>query len=135
MARTTSKGFKVWNLSTDPYNHQDLVDNWDLLDELLSGTSETGAAKSVQSISTFTPGVGGPESPVAAGDVAVTNAVVDGYAAWTLFKYDGSNWRPIGPVEVQSSVPGSNLFSGRLVVLSAAASNFQAWSLIGINRS
>jgi hypothetical protein len=40
MARTTAKGFYVWDLTTDSFSHTQLAANWDLLDSLPSCVSK-----------------------------------------------------------------------------------------------
>lgn len=130
MARTTSKGLTVWNLTTDPFDHNQLAANWDLIDSLFSQSG-----KAIQTVSTLTPGAGGPQTPLNAGDLVMTNSTVGGFPAWTLLRYDGSGWESVGPIEVQSSLPVSNLYNGRVVVLSAATTNFSAWTAVRYNGS
>ena len=126
MAQTTTHGLKVWNLSTDAYNHNDLVTNWNLV-ETLFGSS----GKSLQSINNLTAGsANGPQTPLAAGDVAITTTTVENFPPYTLILYNGTDWVTVGHVEVSATLPTLHLYDGRFVLLTASVSNFQAYSLV-----
>src|SRR4051794_4646662 len=117
--RLTSKGLKVWNLTTDPFSHQDLADNWDLLDSLLNT-----APTSVEVRATL------PTTGLTAGRLCMLSVAVSGFAAWTLVRYDGSAWRAVGPFEILPAVPTVGNYAGRIIILSATDSGFSAWSVI-----
>ena len=122
MARQTSKGFYVWDLTTDAFSHAQLAANWDLADSLFD--QSINPAKQVEISATV------PASGNFAGRVVMLNAATGGFAAWTMIRYDGANWRPIGPFEILPSVPVSGNFAGRVIILSAANGGFDAWSMI-----
>lgn len=123
MARTTSKGLFVWDLTTDTFNHTQLAANWDLLDSYLVGFDTTTKLPKRLNTSTTIPGSG------TAGDLVMITATTGGYQPYTLMKYDGSNYRPVS-YEITPTVPSSGNFAGRLVMLSAADSGFNAWDLV-----
>lgn len=123
MARTTSKGLYVWDAATDSFNHNQLASNWDTIDSYLASfDSGTKQIKRVQLVSTV-PGSG------TAGDVCMLTATNGGFQPYTLLRYDGANWRPVG-YEIVPAIPTSGLFAGRVVILSAAAGSFNAWDMI-----
>lgn len=123
MARVTSKGLYAWDFATDSFNHNQLVANWDLIDSYLVGfDTTTKLPKRVQTVTTV-PGSG------TAGDLCMLTATNGGFQPYTLLKYDGSNWRPVG-YEIVPAVPISGLFAGRIVILSAASGSFNAWDMI-----
>lgn len=122
MALTTSKGFFVWNLTTDPFSHTQLAANWELLDTLLSNPPS-----SVQISTTV------PSSGTFAGELVMLSAATSGFPAWTLIRYDGSNWRAVGPLEILPAVPSSGNYAGRVVVLSSSSGGFSAWNVIIYN--
>lgn len=122
MARQTAKGFYVWDLTTDSFSHAQLAANWDLLDSLLSTASQ-----SVQTLAAV------PSTGNFAGRLVMLSAADSGFPAWTMVRYDGSQWRPIGPLEIQPAVPTLGNYAGRVVILSAASSGFSQWSVIGYN--
>lgn len=123
MARITSKGLYVWDLTTDSFNHTQLAANWDLVDSYLVGFDTTSKLPKRLNISTTVP-VGGT-----AGDLVMLTTAVGGYQPYTLLRYDGTNYRPLG-YEIVPAVPTSGNYAGRLVVLSAADSGFNAWDVI-----
>lgn len=126
MARTTTSGFKVWNLTTDTYNHQDLADNWDLLETLI-----TRSGKNIQAVNNLTGGAAnGPRNTVAQGDLAVTTTTVENFPSGTLIQYTGSDWKTVGPVEVVATLPTQHNYTGRVIFLTASVSNFIANSLL-----
>jgi hypothetical protein len=116
--RTTSRGFTVFDLSTDQYDHTKVASNWDLADSLLGQS-----ANSVQTLPTL------PTSGLFPGELVMLSAANSSFPAWTLLRYDGTSWHTVG-YEIQPTVPVSNLYPGRLVLLSAASGAFTAWSLI-----
>lgn len=118
MAQVTPKGFYVWNLTTDPFSHTQLAANWNLLDALLDA-----APQEVDMSATL------PGAPFA-GQVVMLTAATGGFAAWTIVRYDGANWRAVGPFEVLPALPTLNNVAGRVVVLSAASGGFDAWSMV-----
>jgi hypothetical protein len=119
MARTTAKGFYVWDLTTDSFSHTQLAANWDLLDSLLGASA-----------SSLTPSAVVPTSGNFAGRLVMLTASDSGFAAWTIIRYDGSAWRAVGPFEILPAVPTAGNYAGRIVILSAADSGFSAWSVI-----
>lgn len=119
MARTTAKGFYVWDLTTDSFSHTQLAANWDLLDSLLNT-----AATQVTASATV------PVSGNFAGRLVMLTAATGGFAAWTMIRYDGSAWRAVGPFEILPAVPSVGNYAGRILILSAADSGFNAWSVI-----
>lgn len=118
MARTTSKGLHVWDLSTDAYDHTQLAANWDTIDTLL------GSPATSMQILAAVPGSGN-----FAGRLVMLSASDSGFQPWNLIRYDGSAWRAIG-YEIQPAVPTLSNFAGRIVVLSSASGGFNAWDVI-----
>lgn len=122
MARVTPKGFYVWDLTTDSFSHSQLAANWDLADSLLdSAPDQLETTATVPTTGNF------------AGRLVMLTAADSGFAAWTVLRYDGSAWRPVGPLEILPAVPTQGNFPGRLVVLSAASGGFSPWTVIGYN--
>jgi hypothetical protein len=123
MARTTTKGLYVWDLSTDAFNHVQLAANWDLVESYWVGfDSGTKLPKRINTSATVP--VGGT-----AGDVVMLTATTGGYDAYTIMRYDGTNWRPVG-LERLASVPVAGNFAGRVVMLTTANGGFNAYDLI-----
>jgi hypothetical protein len=118
MARVTSKGLYVFDLSTDQYNHTQVAANWDLIDSLL-GTPAT----SIQTLAAV------PTTGNFAGRLVMLSVANSGFGAWSIIRYDGSTWRPVG-YEILPAVPSAGNFAGRLVMLSGASSGFNAWDMI-----
>lgn len=119
MARTTTKGLYVWDLEGDKFNHTQLASNWDTINSLLGGATDTiTTSATVPSTGNF------------AGRVIMLTADTGGYTAYTLIRYDGSVFRPVGSMEVSPIVPVTGNYAGRVVILSAAVSGFGAWTII-----
>jgi hypothetical protein len=114
----------VWDLTTDPFSHTQLAENWDLVD-LLIGT----APDSIALMATV------PVSGNFAGRVIMLTATDSGFPAWTILRYDGSVWKTVGPLEVLPAIPTLGNYEGRVVILSSASGGFAAWSMIGYNGS
>lgn len=119
MARVTPKGFYVWDLTTDSFSHSQLAANWDLADSLLDTAPDQLETSAIV-----------PISGNFAGRVVMLTAAVGGFAAWTIIRYDGSQWRAVGPFEVLPAVPTLGNYAGRIVILSASSGGFDAWSVI-----
>lgn len=126
MARTTSIGLYVWDAGTDSFNHTQLAANWDTITSYLSSFDATTKLPKRINTSTTIPGSG------TAGDLLMLTAANGGFGAYTLFKYDGTNYRPVG-YETLSAVPSSGNFAGRIVLLSASSGGFNQWDLIKYN--
>jgi hypothetical protein len=128
MARTTSKGLYVWDLTTDSFNHVQLAANWDLVNSYWVGfDSTTKLPRRIHTTTTFPTGG-------TAGDICMLTATDNGYQPYTILKYDGSFWRPIG-FERVPSVPTAGNFAGRVVMLTAADGSFNAYDLIRFDGS
>ena len=123
MARITGKGLYVWDLSTDSFNHVQLAANWDLVDSYWVGFDPMTKLPKRIATTTTVP-VGGT-----AGDLAMLTATNGGFQPYTIFKYDGVNWYPVG-MERQPAVPTLGNFAGRTVMLTASSAPFNAWDLI-----
>lgn len=122
MARVTSKGLYVWDLTTDPFSHTQLAANWDLIDSLLGSATD-----SIYPTATI------PVTGNFAGRTIMLTAANGGFAAFTILRFDGSQWRAVGPLEVLPSVPTLGNYAGRVVILSSPSGGFAAWSMIGYN--
>lgn len=123
MARVTSKGLFVWDLSTDSFNHSQLAANWDTIDSYLVGfDGTTKLPKRINQVATV------PLSGTA-GDICMLTATNGGFQPYTILKYDGTTWKSVG-YEIVPTVPVSGLFAGRVVVLSSASGGFNAWDMI-----
>lgn len=128
MARSTSGGLFVWDLSTDVYDHTQLASNWDLIQSYWAGFDTTSKLPRRLHTTATVPGSG------TLGDIIFLTATNGGFQANTFLKYDGANWRPVGGgLEIQPTVPTSGNFAGRIIILSAAASGFAAWSVVRYN--
>lgn len=125
--RNTAHGLIVWNNTTDNFDHTELAANWDLIDSYWVGfDSVTALPKKITTVSSL------PSSPQAGDLCMLTVSVISGgvsLPAWSLLRYDGAQWLPVGDVNVQNALPSSP-FSGEIVVLSAATSQFPAWSVV-----
>lgn len=117
--RTTSRGLVVWDLPTDAFSHSQLAANWDLVDSIVATP-----ASSIETVASL------PATGNFAGRIVMLSAANGGYPAWTMVRYDGSNWRPVNQMEIQATVPATGNFAGRVVILSAANGGFDAWSII-----
>ena len=118
MARVTPRlGLYVWDLTTDPFDHVELADNWDAID------AQAFIAKGFEIVSSL------PTTGNFPGRVVMLSSPSGGFAAWTLCRFDGGAWAPIGAIEIHPSLP-SNPTEGRMVILSAANSGFAAWTLL-----
>lgn len=122
--RTTSKGLTVWDLPTDQFNHTSLSANWDLIDSLIGAP-----ASQVTTVSTL------PTSGNFAGRVIMLSGTDGGFQPWTLLRYDGTSWRPVGQMEIQPAVPLLNNYAGRVVILSNSDQGFPQWSIVAYNGS
>lgn len=119
MARDTIRGLHVWDLSTDQFSHDALAQNWDRLETLISqGTQSAEIVSVVPSTGNF------------AGRLVMLNVANGGFPAWTLLRFDGGNWRAIGPFEILPAIPTQGNFAGRVIVLSAGDGGFAAWDII-----
>jgi hypothetical protein len=123
MARVTSKGLYIWDLSSDTFNHNQLAANWDTIDSYLTGFDTTTKLPKRINTSATVP-VGGT-----AGDVVMLSAATGGFSQWTILKYDGSVWKTVG-IEVASAVPTQGLYPGRVIVLSSASGTFNPYDMI-----
>ena len=122
---TTTRGLTIWDLEADPWDHNQLKANWELVESYWTGfDATTKLPKRIHTTATI------PGSAVANDVVMLTADVANTYKANTLIRYDGSAWRPVNHLEIHSSVPTAGLFAGRVVILSAAASGFDAWNII-----
>ena len=131
MRTTPNLGLKVWDLSTDPYEHDDLALNWDKIDALSSGVAGlAAAARSVRQITTLTPGTNGPVNPPANGDLCICLSAVASFAADTLIRYNGATWRSVGGLELLSALPTTENFVGRVVLLTSASGSFSSGDLV-----
>jgi hypothetical protein len=119
MAYTTSKGLYVWDLESDKFDHTQLRDNWDTINSLLGGATDSiTTSATVPTVDNF------------AGRVIMLTADTGGFSAWTLIRYDGSAWRPVSSLEVTPIIPVTGNFAGRVVILSAAVGGFAQWNII-----
>lgn len=125
MARTTAGGLYVWDLNTDPYDHNQLAANWDLVQSYWVGFDATSKLPR-RLHTTATVPVGGT-----LGDIVFLTAANGGFQANTFLRYDGAAWRNIG-FEIVPALPTSGNYAGRMVLLSAAdaTNNFPAYSLV-----
>lgn len=124
MAFDTPKGLHVWDLLSDLYNHEELAENFILIDDLLDEPTQ-----SVES------GTALPGSGNFAGRLFYLTAANGGFAAHTLVRFDGTGWKSVGAVEIHGAVPSTGNYVGRIVLLSLAASGFNAWDLIRFDGS
>lgn len=124
MSRITSRGLYVWDLTNDSFNHTQLAANWDTVDLYLQGFDTTTKLPKRINTSTTVPVAG-----MVAGDLVMLTATVSGYMAYTVLRYDGTNWRPVG-YEIVPTVPTQGNFAGRVVILSTANGGFNAYDMI-----
>lgn len=125
--RSTSKGLTVWNNTSDNFDHTQLAANWDLVDAYWIGfDATTQLPKRITTVSTV------PTSATAGDLCMLTAPATSGTAtlpAWSLLRYDGSQWLPVGDVAIQTTIP-SSAFAGQVIVLSNATSEFAKWSVL-----
>jgi hypothetical protein len=125
MARTTTNlGLYVWDAPTDLFNRTQLAANWDAVDAAINTLP-----KGVEISATI------PNTGLFAGRVVMLSAAASSFPAWTLIRYDGSQWRNAGAIEISAIVPVSELYAGRIVILSAAVGGFNQWDVIRYNGS
>jgi len=121
--RHTSKGLTVWNNSSDNFDHTALAANWDLIDSYWAGfDSNTQLPNRISTVTTF------PSSPTA-GQLVMPTVNIGNIPAYSLARYDGTQWLQVGDVTIQSTLPATPT-SGQIVVLSTATTNFPAWSTV-----
>ena len=121
--RTTSRGLTVWNNSSDSFNHTQLAANWDLIDSYWQGIDPTTQLPyRIRTASSLPAGA-------AAGDLVMLTTNVGNFPAYSMARYDGSQWLPVGMASVQGTLPGAPT-AGQIVILSSATSNFAAWSAV-----
>lgn len=123
MARVTSQGLFVWDLTTDDFDHTELAANWDLVDSLLGAPSN-----SLETLTAI------PTTGNFAGRLVMLSSANSGFAAWQLIEYNGSIWKAVG-YEIQPTIPIASNYPGRIIILSAAATPFPAWSVIRFDGS
>jgi len=119
MARDTTRGLHVWDVGTDQFDHDELAANWDRLEELISQ-----GAQSVETLSAI------PVTNLFAGRLIMLSVDNGGYRAYTMLRYNGSTWHPVGPLEILPTIPVSGNFAGRVVILSSADGSFAEWDII-----
>lgn len=124
--RHTSKGLTVWNNSSDNFDHTQLAANWDLIDSFWAGFDpSTQMPNRISTVAAL------PSSPVA-GQMCMLSVNVGNLPAYSLIRYDGTQWLAVGAVSIQGSLPASPV-SGQIVVLSTATTNFPQWSMVRYN--
>jgi hypothetical protein len=126
MARTTSKGLHVWDQEDDQFNHNELAENWDKIDALLDtlDSEVTPGPKRIQTLAAL------PTDNLFPGRLVMLSNASGGFPGWTICRYDGSAWRPVGPPEILPAIPTLGNFAGRMVILSANSGGFSAWDLV-----
>lgn len=118
MARSTTRlGLNVWDLTSDPFDHTELADNWDLIDD------EVGIAKGFEILATL------PTTGNFPGRIVMLSSPDGGFRAWTLCRYDGSSWAPMGAIEIHATLP-INPYDGRIIILSNPDGGFDAWTML-----
>jgi len=111
---SSSKGLTIWDLSTDRFDHTQLAANFTTIDGWL------GKAQYAETLAAL------PSSGNFAGRLVMLNTTASGFPAWSLVRYDGSNWRNAGSIEILPTLPTLSNYAGRVVILSAADSGFLA---------
>ena len=132
MRTTDNLGLIVWDLSSDLFDHDELAFNWDTIDAALAAMSDLNniGPDRIQIFSSI------PSSGNFPGRLVMLSANTGGFMAWTLIRYDGSNWRTVGPFEIMPSLPTQNNWNGRTIMLSSEvtgippAPQFPAWSMV-----
>lgn len=118
MYTTPNLGLKVWDSDSDSFDRQDLIDNWEAIDDDYARQRSANQVELLASV----PGTGNFD-----GRLVYLTAASGGFAAKTIIRYNGSSWAAVGPTpEVFSSLPTSGNFQGRVVVLTAASGGFSA---------
>jgi hypothetical protein len=132
---TTNIGLTVWDLSADSFDHTELAANFETLDDYFVGFDTTTKLVKRINTSATVPATG------TAGDVVMLTAANGGYPAYTILRCTATNtWQSTG-IEIQSAIPASGNFEGRVIVLTANDSGYldgdvlryngSAWTLIG----
>ena len=123
MRTTTHAGLTVWDSSTDAFSHTALAANWDAIDARLGGVDSLGGTTFFSLVTSL------PGSP-SLGQCCMVTVPTGGFAAYTIVRWDGTNWRAVGPFEILPSVPTLGNYPGRIIILSATSGGFSAWSVI-----
>src|SRR4051812_31827058 len=101
MRTTPNLGLKVWNLSNDEFNPQDLADNWDTLDGDFTRPRSANQAEILAAL---------PVVDNFDGRLVYLSAASGGFAINTLVRYASGSWKAVGPFEVFNSVPVTGNF-------------------------
>jgi hypothetical protein len=114
----------VWDQNSDVFDHNQLAANWDAADAAIAAPRTTNAVTQTATLPV------GLNNTTDRGKIYYLTATDQGFPAGTIARWTGSAWQDIRAVELQSTLPVTNLFDGRMVLLTASASGFAAWSLV-----
>lgn len=121
---TPNLGLVIWNTADSPFDYAQLSSNFTILDNKFSPIGVfTTPVRFVEPVSSL-------PAPGTQGRLVYTLNAVTGFAANLILRDTGSSWATVGPVEVQSGLPTSGNFQGRVIVLSTAASGFSQWDMV-----
>lgn len=124
MRTTANLGLTVWNLNSDTFDPSQLAANWDTIDAKFSSSAVSNTPiRYLEGLSSIV--ASGTE-----GRIGITTAATGGFAKDTVIRYSGTSWRTVGPTEIVSTLPTSNNWAGRTVILSAAVGGFNAWDMV-----
>jgi hypothetical protein len=126
MRASAPNGFipNVWDANNDVFDSNQLVANWDAIDNQLGQPRSANQITQVGSLPTSY------NNTTDRGKIVYLTATDQGYPIGTVLRWTGSSWQDIRSVELLSALPTQNLFDGRMVLLTTAAGGFSAWSLV-----
>ena len=114
----------VWDQNSDVFDHTQLAANWDALDVAAAAPRTSNAVTQTATLPV------GLNNTTDRGKIYFLTATDQGFPVGTIARWTGSAWQDIKGIELQSTLPVLNLFDGRTVLLTGAASGFAAWTLV-----
>lgn len=114
----------VWDQNGDTFDHNQLVANWDAIDNQLG---QPRTSNSITQASSLTIGL---NNTTDRGKILYLTAPDGGYPTGTIVRWNGTTWNDIKGVELLTGVPASNNYDGRMVLLTASSGGFSAWTLV-----
>lgn len=117
MATTTSNlGLTIWNSDNDFFDYSVLARNFQAIDNQFSTTSVTNTKiRFVEDSATV------PAGSQTNGKLIYLTASNSGFTANTLIQYRNGQWNEVGQPEIVTTVPTTNNFIGRTIVIGSPA--------------
>jgi hypothetical protein len=114
----------VWDQNNDTFDSTQLAANWDAIDAQLGQPRTTNSITQIGALPTSL------NNTTDRGKIYYLTAPDQGFSTGTIVRWNGSAWNDVKGVELQSTLPTLNNYDGRLILLSASASGFAAWTLV-----